>query len=137
MYVIRQIAVLLALAIASSGSLPLVVHNLQCHHSLVASSSSAGQSGNTAVASCRCAHSCSSLKSADVESSELALQDPAFSDGHEDCSICFQLSQATFATVTTSLVSALPLCFEAECTYQNLDLPTVESSYPPRGPPAV
>ncbi len=137
MYVIRKIAILLALAIAGSGSLPLVVHDLYCHHDLVVTSNSTGQSSETSVASCGCVHSCLSPKSSEADSHKHALQDPVASAGHEDCLVCFQLSQAIFATVTTSLVSAFPLCVNADDDYQNLDLPTVESSYPPRGPPAV
>ena len=135
MNLVRQIAALLALAIASSGSLPLVVHHVYCHSHASESVSALG----SAQTKCNCAHGCSTAigESSDTATDSKDSRQADVSAAPEECSICFQLSQATCAASPTTVACCFQFRGKAVLPEHEFDLTTVESNYPPRGPPAV
>ncbi len=168
---LRQIVAVLALAVASSGSLPLVVHHLHCHHTDVGHGHSPGEQdsqsdsspvqgsaiqGETASksvpqhATCSCAHGCVpvgiSLSDGELSDGELGdgelgdretVVSATLSDTHEDCSVCFQLSQVTSIAEHVATVTSAQLAEIVVLHTIDFDLATVDCNYPPRGPPAV
>lgn len=142
MHFLRQIVTVLALAVASSGSLPLVVHHLQCHQSHLPSgvADCADARGTVArpfakLASCSCAHG--SISVAEPASSGHDSELASASAADEDCSVCFQLSQVTSVAEYFGADSCVRLAGMLVLPELNVDLATVAGNNPPRGPPAV
>jgi len=153
MNLLRQILAVLALAVAGSGSLPLVVHHFHCHHSDAlqgighfadAHASESGSSDEhdeaaaqsvSQLASCSCAH-VYVPEAKPLVGSETASQATA-SAAREDCSVCFQLSQVTSVAEHVATVTSMQLAEVVVLHELNFDLAPVDCNNPPRGPPAV
>ena len=117
----RQIMALIALAFTSAGNLPLVVHQLTCHHphsALV-----------VPAQTCACSHHCLRVQNAQSQ----AVVEESHSD---DCVVCFQLSQVSQSVTETSLERSCLLTHMIAVTV-NPQLSALDCPHSPRGPPAV
>lgn len=147
MYSIRQIVVMFALALASSGSLPQYVHEYVCHQQ---GTDQAHAQFEAVGPCCSCAAKCSSPASSEAAADASVLDAVAVTDiteaaaihsgvgaSQEDCSVCFQLSQETHvesmvAEEHSELLFYVLLIDGTECIQDALLNP-----YPPRGPPVA
>lgn len=127
----RRIIVLIALALASVGNLPLVVHHLTCHHSHLPATSS-----SELAPACSCSHQCHAAPNGHSNSDDQPIL--VVQETHtDDCAVCFQLSQLPQPTTETTLSRSCPLVSHLVVPTASLQLPAVKCPHSPRGPPAV
>ncbi len=131
MSLLRQIVCFLALAIASAGAMPLWLHHHACHLNCRAE---AAVCDTRHSSHCCCSHSGTQASlSADKQATGgLEIVAP-----HDDCQICFHLSQATARPTSVPLISECELSSEFAHFYRQDAHLQVRTTNLSRGPPAA
>ena len=135
MSLMRYFLVLLTLAVASGGSLPLILHQLTCHSEVEVHGSA--QEAPSESAASQCGHLCSHSSSSRSNSESDQRNGGNCSSTHDDCSICYQLSQLSVTFSLAELTESELVCFGSPSYVDSLDLSAVDCPYPSRGPPAT
>ncbi len=134
---LQRIWMLCLLVIAGSGPLPLWLHDVVCHNSACASHACPSQAASSHNQPARCCeHPHADRAFGMVKSQSQPANWKAVADSHEDCVVCYTLSQLTTASpIQAGLIGHLFSHAVAQAGDSQASLDHW-LAYSPRGPPA-